>query len=293
MSQLKISDYISVTKTNDNMEAKTGDRVVDSTITFTFGDAGENHAGMQMVGEKLSAGQGFTSDNLQKIKENMEVYGRSCELYRLNELVDQDIVDDLGKDGFDDASVLVVRGFVPETMADQLYDNHRKLSWDTKYKCNRRKKVLNKHARSNLVYSNVAQEADYENAKGTIVQWSQVPILSHMRLAIAGMGQWCDNKSTNLICEGNNYHTPRKTGIGWHGDTERTKVIAIRVGKSMSLCYKWWKKNKSRGKLFSIDLNHGDLYIMSEKSVGSDWKRSSIWTLRHSAGAEKYTKVTK
>ena len=293
MSQSKISDYISVTKTSDNMEAKSTDRVVDSTITFTFGDAGENHAGMQMIGEKLSAGQGFTTDNLQKIKENLEVYGRECELYRLNELVEDEVLNELGRNGFDDASVLVVRGFVPETIADQLYHNHRKLSWDTKYKCSRRKKVLNKHARSNLVYSDVGQEADYENAKGTIVSWSQVPVLSHMRLAIAGLGQWCDNKSTNLICEGNNYHTPRKTGIGWHGDTERTKVIAIRVGKSMSLCYKWWKKNKSRGKLFSIELNHGDMYIMSEKSVGNDWKRSSIWTLRHSAGAEKYTKVTK
>ena len=68
MSQAKISDYISVTKTSDNMEAKTTDRVIDSTITFTFGDAGENHAGMQMIGEKLSAGQGFTTDNLQKNK---------------------------------------------------------------------------------------------------------------------------------------------------------------------------------------------------------------------------------
>ena len=37
MSQAKISDYISVTKTSDNMEAKATDRVVDSTITFTFG----------------------------------------------------------------------------------------------------------------------------------------------------------------------------------------------------------------------------------------------------------------
>lgn len=53
MSQLKISDYISVTKTSDNMDGKkVSDRVVDSTITFTFGDAGENHAGMQMIGEK-------------------------------------------------------------------------------------------------------------------------------------------------------------------------------------------------------------------------------------------------
>ena len=109
MSQAKISDYISVTKTSDNMEAKTTDRVVDSTITFTFGDAGENHAGMQMIGEKLSAGQGFTTDNLQKIKENMEVYGRDCELYRLNELVEEDVLDKLGRDGFADASVLVVR----------------------------------------------------------------------------------------------------------------------------------------------------------------------------------------
>lgn len=71
-------------------------RVVDSTITFTFGDAGENHTGMQMVGEKLSAGLGFTTDNLQKIKENLEGWGSICELYRLNELVNDDILDELG-----------------------------------------------------------------------------------------------------------------------------------------------------------------------------------------------------
>lgn len=26
------------------------------------------------------------------------------------------------------------------------------------------------------------------------------------------------------------------------------------------------------------------MYVMSEKAVGTDWKRSSIYTLRHAAG---------
>jgi len=34
----------------------------------------------------------------------------------------------------------------------------------------------------------------------------------------------------------------------------------------------------------TIYLNHGDLYIMSFKAVGTDWKKRSILTLRHAAG---------
>ena len=44
---------------------------------------------------------------------------------------------------------------------------------------------------------------------------------------------------------------------------------------------------------FTIDLNDGDMYIMSEKAVGYDWMCRSKYTLRHSAGSDKFTKVTK
>ena len=33
--------------------------------------------------------------------------------------------------------------------------------------------------------------------------------------------------------------------------------------------------------------------MMSEKAVGYDWKRSSIYTLRHAAGTSKYTSLAK
>ena len=40
-------------------------------------------------------------------------------------------------------------------------------------------------------------------------------------------------------------------------------------------------------------LNSGDVYIMSDKAVGFDWKRSSLLTLRHAAGKDtcKYARM--
>ena len=98
-----------------------------------------------------------------------------------------------------------------------------------------------------------------------------------------------------MVCEGNLYYNVAKTGIGWHGDSERKKVFGIRFGESIPLKFRWWYRNKSFGDTLTLNLNHGDAYIMSEKAVGWDWgcpvKHGP--TLRHSAGCDKYTKVTK
>ena len=42
-----------------------------------------------------------------------------------------------------------------------------------------------------------------------------------------------------------------------------------------------------------FQLNAGDVYVMSEWAVGTEWRKSSLITLRHATGAAKYTKVTK
>ncbi len=68
-------------------------------------------------------------------------------------------------------------------------------------------------------------------------------------------------------------------------------VIGVRFGASMPLCFNWFHRFKHVGEKFTIQLNHGDLYIMSEKAVGQDWKKSSQLTLRHSAGCPKYTTI--
>ena len=96
---------------------------------------------------------------------------------------------------------------------------------------------------------------------------------------------------TNLECEGNKYTNIHKNGIGWHGDAERKKVIALRLGESMPICFNWFKNSKPLGNIFTSRINSGDVYIMSEKTTGHDWRKRLIYTLRHSAGADKYIKL--
>ena len=68
-------------------------------------------------------------------------------------------------------------------------------------------------------------------------------------------------------------------------------MIAIRLGTSMPIYYNWFYKSEPKGQRMLIQLNHGDMYIMSEKAVGNDWKLKNKPTLRHAAGAAKYTNL--
>jgi hypothetical protein len=66
--------------------------------------------------------------------------------------------------------------------------------------------------------------------------------------------------------------------------------VAIRLGASMPLYYQWYHKTKRVGEKFKIDLDCGDIYIMEEKAVGTDWKFRNSYTLRHAAGCNQYIK---
>ena len=99
-------------------------------------------------------------------------------------------------------------------------------------------------------------------------------------------------KGENLKGEGNYYYSIDNCGIGFHGDTERRKVIAVRLGtNSTPLHYQWYKNNETVGEQIIINVDGGDMYIMSEKAVGTDWKKKSIYTLRHATGSSKFTKI--
>ena len=100
-------------------------------------------------------------------------------------------------------------------------------------------------------------------------------------------------KAKEMACEGNYYYDVSKCGIGFHGDGERKRVVGLRLGASIPLHYQWFTRSAPIGNRCELMLNHGDLYIMSEKAVGTDWMSSSKITLRHAAGSKKYTTIKK
>ena len=123
--------------------------------------------------------------------------------------------------------------------------------------------------------------------KGTIISFDKVKLTNKIRESLA---DFIGSKARDLQCEGNYYFNKSKCGIGFHGDAERLKVIGVRIG-AMVLIYSWFYNSKPIGKPIKLELKDGDLYIMSEKATGNDWKYRSKVTLRHAAGCEKYTKL--
>lgn len=267
-----------------------------SVITLTFCDSSENHIGMEQNGNKGVQTDAFDKKDLETIQNKLEKLGVECEMIYLNDYCDKDLIPEKVKNSFEDAFVLVIRNGVNYLLNDkgntnQLFEEllFKQLDseWDTKYWDGRRKKVLNKHARANVCISNKSQKPDYENKKGTIICYNDLPLVNKIKNELENL---IGEKGKELECEGNLYFDKEKCGIGYHGDAERVKVIGIRIGE-MKLCYHWYLNSQPIGKKCEIELKDGDIYLMSYKSVGNDWKKKSIMTLRHSAGCDFYTNI--
>ena len=251
------------------------------TITLTFGDQAENHVGMQKMGTPIK--NGFDIDDMQEIKAAFEKAGCDCNLIKLEDLLPESV----DKTNLS-AHVLIIHDGVSVLLtnktADDLQNEQENLTPDTKALMYGR--VVNKSARHNLCFSNTAQEPDYENGRGRIYSFSDVPLLDKIRKKIK---KFVGDKAENIVAEGNYYYDISKCGIGYHGDTERKIVIAIRLGETIPLQYQWFNKNKPIGDPIKLNnIGHGDVYIMSEKATGNDWKKSSLYTLRHAAGCPKF-----
>ena len=256
-----------------------------SVMTLTYGDRAEAHVGMEIHG--VGAVEGYSVDEVHDFHrhlkheydinstiEMMEHLDQHAALLIIPNGVDQ-ILAQCSKSGF------TYQDLYNEQLAlEPLYDRHALMKG----------RVVNKHARWNTVFDDISAEPDYINAKSRVTAFNDVRVTSELRHV---WSQLFGSKAKNLKCEGNYYYDPSKCGIGYHGDTERKIVIGIRLGATMPLCFAWYHRFQQVGYTYRYELNGGDIYVMSEKAVGHDWRKSSQYTLRHAAGCDKYTQHQK
>ncbi len=252
----------------------------NSVITLTFGDSAENHVGMEKLGSMVPEGQGFQTDDLYALVEvDSLLPGSSCHLYFLNTA-----------DIEEDAAVLVIHNAVDAILKplgktkEDLFQEQATLDQDKKALMYGR--VVNKNARWNLCFDKEGHEPVYEQGKGRVVSYGEAPLTQYLQESLV---KYFGAKAADLKCEGNYYYDLQKCGIGFHGDSERRKVIGIRLGATMPLHFQWYKNGEPVGNRLLIPLEGGDLYIMSEKAVGTDWKSKKTFTLRHATGCKKFT----
>ena len=295
-------------------------------ICITNGEQGENHAGMQKIGNGL-ADRGYNLEDAIKFKARFEAMGGEATLYNLREecgINDDENLKENCEEAYllkfeDGVNVLFMnkikkefekkKSKVSQKISDNIIEeclkkvsekfNSKKLfeeqftfEWDTKYWDTRRSKVLNKHARHNVCYGKQSQNPDYENKKGTVIAYSKMRVMKAWRKELLDL---IEEKSSDFVAEGNLYYDVNKTGIGFHGDAERRKVVAGNFcdeGIIRELNYIPYFLGKRVGKRFRMELKNGDMYIMIAAAAGTDWKKRLKVTFRHAAGIEgsKYLK---
>ena len=251
-----------------------------SAITLTLCDRAENHVGMEQIGT-LST-KGFSVEDLNSVKKKL---GDSVEIIKLNcEEENGDIIDVVSS-----AYLLIIKDGINKLCDGKLDDLKKEqfgLTPDRKAFMYGR--VVNKHARGNLCFDDIGHAPNYEEKMGTVIAYDKVPFTKLLRKRI---GELLGHKGENLACEGNYYYDVKKCGIGFHGDAERRKVVGVRLGDSIPLHFQWFYKSESVGKRIKFMLDDGDMYIMSEKAVGFDWRKKNIMTLRHAAGCDKFLEI--
>ena len=293
-------------------------RMAEERFSLTCAPGGENHAGMEIIGRMPVKGEGFTAQDIEGLGTHFGWgMGKSVQVLDLNAL--SGVAEIVGLETGDQGRVLLLRNWVQTAFeATTVQDIYRELAadaWDAEYldrnkyrteiidgvETKVRGKRMNKRARTNLCYvAGREQEPDVWQGKGRIVDLKKKIALNQaverLRSAIASGLIAIDSKSKveiNVV-EGNRYYNLKNTGIGFHGDTERVVVICISIGcDNYPMRWQWFKDGMPVGAPIDIRLNCGDVYIMSEKAVGSDWKLRSLYTLRHAAGSEKYTNLSR
>jgi ribonuclease HI len=257
-----------------------------STVTLTFGDCAENHKGMQIIGGMVPEGSGFNLKDMEKIQKNFQTMGCETKMYALHEL------GGVPKTPETEAYVLHIKKAIPamlkggEFKYSDMWNEQVNIELDKKAFMYGR--VVDKHARWNVCFGEESQEPDYERKKGRIVAMDDVPVLKSVVDKFEGV---FGPKSVDMKGEGNYYYDVKDCGIGFHGDSERRKVIAFRIGASIPIHYQWFHEGVAVGNRMIIPLDGGDAYVMSEKAVGTDWKKKKIYTLRHATGCAKFTTI--
>lgn len=245
-------------------------------VTITLGKQYEVENGESIPND------GFNLDDLNKAKHYFDSIGCDTQIVHLNKYLHDNIKTD-------DAYVLMVKQALQKMIGDRLdklYDEQLNLNVNTKglfYG-----KVLNLKSRQYICIRKNSRIPDYENGISRHLSFEDTPLLNEIKTMLG------DNIIPEFVdydVENNYYSNAARCGLGFHGDTGRNKIMGIRMGQPFPLFFQWYVKRQSISPYIKLMFEHGDIYMMSDKATGHDWKVTSDPYLKHAAGYEKYLKI--
>jgi hypothetical protein len=158
------------------------------------------------------------------------------------------------------ATILVI----PNYIKNDLYQTLLSVDWDKKVLL--RNKVVNRIGKYVISIHDEAQEPNYEQGQYRVLSYNELEDLKVVKNNVNKIVN-----QNNLLCKGDYNYNHEKLKLKYQGG-KVNNMICIHLGDPIQLSYKWFFSNKAVSESTGFTLNHGDLYIMSEKATGHDYK---------------------
>ena len=158
-------------------------------------------------------------------------------------------------------------------------------------------KTLVKRAFKTMQFGSEARTASPDYSQATVTAFDAVPVLQKMGNLLQRLLGF---DASSFSARSNRYHTDRLepaddggkmkcvSGMGWHGD-ERTDLpsqsACLCLGEPGILSFVWRFPGHTKNcptSIVSFDVNDGDIYILSDKATGFDWRSRSLLRVVHS-----------
>ena len=194
------------------------------------------------------------------------------------------------------ACILVIKNgielLMESTDAAKLYKEQEQVRYDGRFFDKNKVKVRRAH--KTMLFATEGRNASDDYTQPSVTAFSEVPLANKIRTSFQTL---LGDRAADLNVNGTKYHTSvyekgddgksmkNPSNMGWHGNDNCKIVVGVCLGASASLSFIWRlpgsQKNLTDTRV-TIPLTHGDVYVLSEKAIGYDYKSSSLLRCLHS-----------
>lgn len=253
-------------------------------ITITLSENVLHFPGMQNFGQKSDFG--FSNDELIKIY-NLFPPG-TCEIINIKDILPTTLYD------IPDAYILIIRkqfinyaDEILKTMKSSEGSNSEGIITGVNWDDNRihNKKIVENRLFKKLIFLDINEyyKLPFSNVdnRGTIYNIRRIPPLFKLNEIFNSLF------SIPLYVEGTCYYNINECYTPMHQEKDRRRIINLHLGSSSILHFRWYHQTQQVSDLKNIQIDHGDLYIMTDITMGNIKDSKTKLFLKHSMGTNE------
>lgn len=251
------------------------------SITISLSESVSHGNDMWRIGSK--ANRGFTNEDIMRVYRSLPE--GSCELVNLKDFLPKTLYD------IPDAFILIIRNQLKEK-ADRIYNpmisiegNNEQgvitgVEWDSqRFSGN---KIVENTLNKKLLFLDIGEYYKYPfnqfERRGTIYNIRRLPELLDVTTSLSNL------MMIPFYVEGTNYYNTSECYTPLSQNKESKCQLNIHLGTSLPLHFRWYHLNMAVSDLKSIQINHGDIYLMNEIALGNVKESKTKLYLKHGMG---------